>query len=354
MVRLSDVAKLAGVSAGTVSNVLNGRTQTMGAEILLRVQKAITDLGYQPNLAARSLKTGQTPLIGLLVPSIEYPSWSRLAREVEKVSYAEYALRIIVGNTYRDPRQEKSFLQDLLSHGIRGVIIVSPLLEQKHFEESIKRGLIAVSYDQIPSPGTSPLFDYVSIDHFEATRIAVNHLIDNGHKRLAYVTASGKSSSRQKKIEGFLSATNKANLSGTSEVIEGKAEIGYGDDEMPRLGYEVAIEIATRRIRPTGIVTLNDMLAVGIITGLMDRGVRVPEDISVVGIDDLLLSQYISPGLTSVRYPITEMAKTMVDRIVYRLGNPIEKPQEFGFQAKLIKRGSVANLGTGAVPAVDS
>lgn len=273
---------------------------------------------------------------------------------MEKVCYTEYAFRIIVGNTYRDPQQEKSFLQDLLSHGIRGVIIVSPLLEQKHFEESIKRGLIAVSYDQIPPPGSSPLFDYVSIDHFAATRIAVNHLVDNGHKRLAYVTTSGKSSSRQKKIEGFLSSTNKPNFSGALEVIEGKAGIGYGDDEMPRLGYEVAIEIAARRTPPTGIVTLNDMLAAGLISGLMAHGVRVPEDISVVGIDDLLLSQYISPKLTSVRYPITEMAKTMVDRIVHRLGNPVEKPREFKFQAQLVKRGSVANLGNGTVRAVDS
>ena len=344
MVKIVDVANRAGVSIGTVSNVINGRTKTMGAGILQKVQEAIADLGYQPNRAARFLKTGHTPLIGLLVPSIANPTWGWLSREVELAAQGEFGYRILAGNTDRDPQKEMSFLEDLLSHGIRGVIIVSPLVELDHLKESIKRGLVAVIHDQRSLSGRGLDVDYVSINHVEAIGIAVNHLIENGHQRLAFATASGKSVSRMDKITGFLAATSAANLSETSEIIEGKASARYGDDEMPQLGRTIAEQIAARQIRPTGIVALNDMLAMGLILGFQNCGLRVPEDISVIGMDDLITSAFISPGITSVRPPLSEMAKTMVSRIVTRLGNPLEKTQERIFSPRLVVRGSVANL----------
>lgn len=342
MIRLQDVARRAGVSVSTVSSVINGRTEKMGSENLRRVQAAIAELGYKPNRAARLLKTGQTPLIGLLVPSISNPIYGSLAREVEVVAQEEYAYRVLVGNTYRDPQKEMSFLDDLISHGIRGVIIVSPLLEQGHFEESIKRGLIAVSYDRRSLPGMPLEVDYVSMDNAEAARIAAKHLIENGHQRLAFVTAAGKTVSRIDKIEGFLTAT--AHLPQKSEIIEGKSATGYGDAELAELGRTLARQIAARQTRPTGIVAMNDMIAMGLILGFQAEGLRVPEDISVVGIDDMFLSAVIVPGITSVRLPLQEMAKTMVSRIVYRLNNPEVKTEEFSFLPRLVVRGSVADL----------
>jgi DNA-binding LacI/PurR family transcriptional regulator len=316
----------------------------MRPEILARVQQAISELGYQPNLAARFLKTGHTPLIGLLVPSISNPIYGSLAREVEIVAQEKYGYRVLVGNTYRDPQKEMSFLEDLISHGIRGVIIVSPLLEQGHFEGPIKRGLIAVSYDRRSLADTELEVDYVSMDNGQAARMAVNHLIENGHRRLAFVTATGKTVSRMDKIESFYATTRLAGLSETSEVIYGKASSGYGDAEMAQLGRALATPIAARQVRPTGIVALNDMLAVGLILGLQSYGLRVPQDISVVGIDDMFLSAFIEPGITTVRLPLEEMASTMVSRIVFRLSNPQAKTEEFSFAPKLIIRGSVASI----------
>ena len=344
MIRLQDVAQRAEVSVSTVSNVTNGRTQRMGPEILARVQQAIAELGYRPNRAARFLKTGHTPLIGLLVPSISNPIYGSLAREVEVVAQEEYGYRVLVGNTYRDPQKEMSFLEDLLSHGIRGVIIVSPLLEQGHFEGPIRRGLIAVSYDRRSLPDTKLEVDYVSMDNAEAARIAVNHLIENGHRRLAFVTASGKTVSRMDKIDSFIAATESANLAETAEVIEGKASTGYGDAEMAQLGRTLAAQIAARKVRPTGIVAMNDMLAMGLILGFQSQGLRVPQDVSVVGIDDMFLSAFIEPGITTVRLPLQEMARTMVSRIVFRLGSPKEKTEEFSFAPRLVIRGSVARV----------
>lgn len=344
MIRLRDVAERAGVSVSTVSNVVNGRTQTVNADILKRVQEAISELGYQPNRAARFLKTGHTPLIGLLVPSVANPTWGLLAREVEIVAQSEFGFRILVGNTDRDPQKERSFLLDLWSHGIRGVIIVSPLLQQSHFQEAVKRGLVAVCHDQRPFPDSTLEVDYVSINHIEAISLAVNHLIEKGHRRLAFATASGKSVSRMDKIDGFLAATRKAGLSDTSEIIEEQATARYGDDEMLRLGQAIAERLATRQTRPTGIVALNDMMATGLILGFQNHGLHVPDDISVVGMDDLPIAAFIPPGISSIRPPMKEMARKMVDRIVHRLNNPKEEVETFIYSPQLIARNSVADL----------
>lgn len=343
MIKLYDVAQRAGVSVSTVSNVINGRTERMLAENLRRVKEAIVELGYQPNHAARFLKTGHTPLIGLLAPSISNPIYGALAREVEVVAQEKYGYRVLVGNTYRDPEKEMSFLADMLSHGIRGVIIVSPLLEQGHFEESIRRGLVAVSYDRRSIPGTDLAVDYVSMDNSKAARIAVGHLIRHGHRHLAYITASGSTVSRMDKIAGFLAATKRAGLSATSEVLEGRVSSGYGDAEMAQLGRNFAEQIAARKQLPTGIVAVNDLMAIGFILGLQSFGLRVPQDISVVGIDDMFLSAYIEPGITTVHLPLKEMAHTMVSRILYRLGNPQASTEEFTFAPRLVERGSVAD-----------
>lgn len=343
MIRLYDVAQRANVSVSTVSNVINGRTERMLAENLRRVKEAIAELGYQPNRAARYLKTGHTPLIGLLAPSISNPIYGALAREVEVVAQEKYGYRVLVGNTYRDPEKEMSFLADMLSHGIRGVIIVSPLLEQGHFEESIRRGLVAVSYDRRSITGTNLAVDYVSMDNNKAARIAVSHLISHGHRHLAYITASGPTVSRMDKIAGFLAATKKAGLSATSEVLEGRVSSGYGDAEMAQLGRNFAEQIAARKQLPTGIVALNDLMAIGLILGLQSFGLRVPQDISVVGIDDMFLSAYIEPGITTVHLPLKEMAHTMVSRILFRLGNPQAGTEEFTFAPRLVERGSVTD-----------
>ena len=344
MIRLRDVAERAGVSVSTVSNVVNGRTGTVGADILQRVQESIAALGYQPNRAARFLKTGHTPLIGLLVPSVATPTWGLLARSVEIVAQSEFGFRILVGNTDRDPQKEMSFLGDLWSHGIRGVIIVSPLLQQNHFRDAIKRGLVAVCHDQCPVPGSTLDVDYVSIDHREAISLAVNHLIENGHQRLAFATASGKSVSRQDKIEGFLVTAARAGLSATADIIEGQASTSYGDDEMLQLGRNIAEQIAARTLRPTGVVALNDMLATGLILGFQSLGLRVPDDISVVGMDDLPIAAFIPPAISSVRSPINEMARKMVGRIVQRLNNPQQKVEKYIYSPLLVRRGSVADL----------
>jgi DNA-binding LacI/PurR family transcriptional regulator len=185
------------------------------------------------------------------------------------------------------------------------------------------------------------LIDSVSMNNFEAGRIAARHLIENGCRRIAFVTESGKTISRQDKIEGFLSIVSEAGASVAGSVIEGKAVSSYGDSEMADLGKTLAETISGMDARPDGIVAINDMLAIGLIAGFRSRGLKIPEDISIVGIDDMFLSALVTPAITSVSPPIAAMAKVMVDRLIARFSDPDIPVEEFLFAPTLVSRESV-------------
>jgi DNA-binding LacI/PurR family transcriptional regulator len=340
-ITIEDVARRAGVSISTVSNALNSRPERMRKETLARIQSVIEELEFQPNRAARQLKTGHTPLIGLLVPSIENPAYGSLAHQVEIVAQERYGYRVLLGSTYRNRAKESAFFDDLLSHGVRGVIVIASLADQSHVHAAVRRGLIAISYDRRAPARQVSSIDYVSVDNANAARLAVEHLLAQGHTRLVLVTASGRTLSRTEKIEGFLSAAREGRVERTAKVIEHQATSAFGDAEMAELGRALADTVAKTRPRPTGIVAINDMLAIGLIAGLRSRGVDVPRDASVVGMDDIALSALVSPAVTSIRLPLAAMAETMVDRILCRLGDSGIATGEFLFQPVLVTRGSV-------------
>jgi DNA-binding LacI/PurR family transcriptional regulator len=338
---IADVARRARVSISTVSNALNGRPERMRKETLSRIESAIAELGYQPNRAARQLKTGHTPLIGLLIPSIENPSYGSLAHEIEIVAQERHGYRLLLASTYRNREKEANFFDDLLSHGVRGVIVISSLTDQSHVDAAVRRGLIVVSYDRRAPTRLASSIDYVSMDNAMASELAVEHLLARGHRRLALVTASGRTLSRAEKIRGFLDAARKGGAARTATVLERRAESAFGDAEMAELGRALADDVAKSAPRPTGIVAINDMLAIGMIAGLRHGGIAVPDEASVIGMDDLALSALVSPALTSVRLPLAAMARTMVERLISRLADPAIPTGEFLFEPILVARDSV-------------
>ena len=342
MSTIADVAREAGVSVSTISNVLNGRTDRMRGETLQRVQATIAALDFRPNRAAQQLKTGQTPMLGLLVPSIANPMYGYIAREIETSAQERHGHRVVLGNTYRNKDKETGFFEDLLAHGVRGVIVISSLVDERHFESAVQRGLVMVSYDRRATPGAASAIDHVSVDNFEAAQLATEHLIAQGHQRLAFVTAAGQTMSRSEKMRGFFAAAEAAGLRESARVIDGSTSSGYGDSEMADVGRLLAARIAKDRKRPTGVVAVNDMLAFGLLAGFRDAGLAVPADVSVVGMDGLFLSSLTSPGLTTVRLPVPEMAQTIVERVIGRLADPAIAPAEFLFKPTLVQRESVA------------
>ncbi len=339
---LVDVAREAGVSVSTVSNVLNGRESRMRPETLARVQQAIKQLGFRPNQSARHLKTGHMPMIGLLVPSIANPFFGTLARSVEDAA-AERGYGVLLGNTQRDAEREREYAQAFVAQGVQGVILGSALQAQEHLAPLIEAGLAAVSFDRT-AQHAELLLDYVSLDNYRAGVIAAGHLLDLGHRDIAYISAPLRSVNRNARLEGAREACRRG---GTQlEIHIGDVKAGQADLEMTELGRVAAAALHACDCNATGYVAMNDMIAIGLIAGLRQSGRRIPEDVSVVGIDDLFLGQYISPALSTVRQPMQAMATAAVECVLARMRTPSEAPHELIFVPELVVRESSAAIET--------
>lgn len=337
---IEDVARQAGVSVSTVSNVLNGRESRMRPATLERVRQAILELGFRPNMSARSLKTGHMPMIGLLVPSIANPFFGSLARWVEEAALA-HGYGVLLCNTQRSADREREYAQAFMAQGIRGVIVGSSLQAQEHLAPLIKGGLATVSFDRTAQQAELAV-DYVTLDNRRAGAMAAEHLIDLGHRRIAYVSAPLRSVNRIARLEGAREACQRRGVG--FELQIGKLTNGQTEMEMAELGRTAVIELLGRGVGATGMVAMNDMLAIGLMTGLRQQGIGVPQDMSVVGIDDIFLGEYLSPTLSTVRQPMQAMANAAVSSVLARIKDPVQASHELVFMPELVARESSTSL----------
>ncbi len=315
----------------------------MRKETLARVENAIDQLKFRPNPVALRLKTGQTPLLGLLVPSLANPMYGVIAREIETFAQEQYGHRVLIGSTYRDKEKEATFFEDLLAHGVRHVIVISSLADERHFETVVERGMTVVSYDRPAAKGRPSKVVHVTPDNFEAARLATEHLIEHGHRRLAFATVAGMTMSRSAKIQGFQAAAGRRGLQKTAVVLNGGLLDEYGDSVMSEVGRALALRLAADPARPTGIVAVNDLMALGLMAGLREAGMRVPQDVSIVGIDGLFLAALSNPGLTTVQLPVADMAHAMVEcAIAQRVEDEALAGERFFTHTLLVERESVA------------
>jgi DNA-binding LacI/PurR family transcriptional regulator len=343
MTTIQDVARHAAVSVSTVSNVLNGRHARMGAETLARVEAAIATLQFRPSQSARGLKTGRTPLLGLLVPSMANPMYGYIAREVESIAQQRHGLRLLIASTYRDAAREAAFFDDLLAHGVRHVIVISSLSDERHLDSAVARGMRVTSYDRRAAPGLESSVGHVTPDNHEAARLATAHLIAHGHTRLAFATVSGMTMSRSDKIAGFFAAADAAGLRQGATVLDGGPLNEYGDSVIAQVGHATGLRLARDRQRPTGIVALNDLMAIGLMAGLREGGRPVPREVSVIGIDGLFLGTLTDPKLSTVQLPIRDMARAMVEQVLQAGSGAAAAVRERVFtEMQLVERESVA------------
>ncbi|MFY9511256.1 MAG: LacI family DNA-binding transcriptional regulator [Rubrivivax sp.] len=344
MTTIQDVARQAQVSVSTVSNVLNGRADRMRPETLARVEAAIRALQFRPSKLAQQLKTGQTPLLGLLVPSLTNPMYGHIAREVETAAQELGGFRLLIASTYRDKDKESAFFDDLLSQGVRRVIVVSSLADERHFESAVARGMVVVSYDRGATPGKRSRVAHVMPDNFEAARLATQHLVDQGHRRLAFATVAGMTMSRSAKIDGFQATADAAGLRDSAVLLDGGPLDEYGDAVIAEVGRAIALRLAAQpaATRPTGILALNDLMALGLMAGLREAGLQVPRDLSVVGIDGHFMATLSNPMLSTVHLPVREMAREMVALALASDDGDADRPERVFAPSQLVQRESVA------------
>ena len=342
MATIQDVARLANVSVSSVSNVLNGRNERMREATYARIQQAIDKLGYRPSQIARQLKTGHIPILGMLVPTTLNPSFGQLAVAVEEVARRKYDYRVLVCNTYRDKDVEATVLDELIGLGIRAVIVISSLNDERHIEAAIDKGMAVVSYDLGIDPARPAKHDHVLPDNRLAGQLAASHLIAHGHRHLAFVKPKGATISRREKIEGFMAAVQQSGQPCSTQIVDIDDGTRFGDNELGQLGFRAAQQIAALEQRPTGVVAVNDMIAIGLMAGLRHCGLSVPEQVSVIGMDNVAMSEFAWPPLTTVATPVPDVAETMVEQAIAHIRQPDLAPREFSFPPRLVERQSVA------------
>lgn len=346
-VTIADVARLAEVSMSSVSNVLNGRSGKMRKSTKERIQQAISKLGYTPNLAARQLKTGFSPIIGLIVPSVANPFFGNFARLVEQVALAN-GYQVLLGNSERDPERERRYAEELWGYGIRGMIFGSSLAEIDHLESIIDKGMNVVAFDRKIQEDDKVVIDHVGVDNVQAMRLITKHLIALGHKKIGFISGPIKTVSRIARLEGYRSTIEEAGLPFDKSLIWEGAATQFGDAEMVQLGREGAHTLLSGAKRPTAIIAINDMYALGVYAGARDLGLKVPGDLSVTGVDDIPLAEVAEPALTTVQQPVEEIAKLAVEQLMRRLDGGEGLPaKHLILSPKLIVRGSTMQCGKG-------
>lgn len=340
---ISDVARLAAVSTSTVSNVLNDRLDQMRPGTVARVRDAIDALSYAPHGAARQLATGHAPLVGLLVPSVANPFWGAFAQHAEEAALA-LGYQILLCNAGRDPVIERRYADALWASGARGIILGSSPLSFAHLHTFTKRGMHVVAFDRQMRGADAVVADSVGIDNVLGAETAVRHLIECGHRRIGFVTGPLRTVSRLDRLEGYRHALLAAGMLPDPALIwEGTAAGGFGDIEGAELGYEGALDLLRGSDPPTALLAINDLYALGVYAGIRERGGHIPEDIAVVGFDDIPLARVAAPPLTTVRQPLQEMLRTVVGHLKGRIeGTRHGPPEHLVVVPELIVRGSTA------------
>lgn len=296
---LLDVGRAAGVSPTTVSLVLSGRHARISAQTRERVLATVAELGYRPNRAAQGLRLGHSHTIGFITEDIATHSFSGpLISGIHDTAWERRSLMLMV-NATRNPQRLSSAIQDLLDRQVDSLIYASIGTRPVDFPV-LPDGVTALLVNAFTKDGSRPA---VLPDEEAGGRAAVEHLLDLGHERIAFITGRSGAWATAKRIVGFRSALAAAGHDpDAATVLTGNYRIDSG--------YELTYELMGRKKhRPTALVMGNDQMAAGAYLALARLGLRVPEQVSVVGYDDEPLAADISPSLTTVRLPFYEMGR---------------------------------------------
>lgn len=308
---VKDVARRAGVSPRTVSNVVTGSTHVADAT-RARVQRAIDELGYRPNAAARNLRRGRTGMIALVVPELDQPYFAELARAT--IAAAErHDYRVMLEQTDADETSERRvFAADQDSTLFDGIVFSAVEIGPTDIR-SVSRGRPVVLLGE---RSFESAFDHVAIDNVAASREAVRHLVDIGRRRIAAIGAQERHDTARLRTLGYTATLREAGLGPDPALIEAVDRFHRTD------GAAAMARLLDRGERPDAVFCYSDLLALGAMHTLHSRGVRVPEDIAVVGIDDIEDGRFSHPTLTTISPDKAFIAHQAVDRLVARIGDP--------------------------------
>jgi LacI family transcriptional regulator len=317
-----DVARHAGVSIGTVSNVMNGRGNVSAGK-RERVAAAMAALGYVPNRVAQALRGGESHVVGLCTPVTTSAYFAALLETFEDLA-ATQGYEIMQVLSHGDPALELRRVQALVGRNVDGLILIPTHDSHATFDFLADRATPTVIVDRLARDAR---FDYVAIDDRKAMREATRHLIALGHRRLLYLVRDTRLSTTQRRIEGFRDAARTARPPATGTVIQ-------RDPDEAAFARQVA-DALRGPLPPTAIVASNSALALSLVRILLDLRIRWPDDVAVLAFDSPEWARVVTPPLAVVRHPIRDIATAAWNRLLLRLRAPATPPTRITFDAHL-------------------
>ena len=334
-VTIRDVARVAKVHPGTVSRALNAETRGLVNQgTAERVMRAAQELGYRPNPIARGLKTNRSFTIGVLIPDITNPLFPPILRGIEdRLDEAGYTPLIV--NTDNDPDRERSHLEAMRARQVDGFISATARLDQELLADLAADGVPLVLVNRSFEDRSVPA---VTVNDRQGIRLAVEHVIRLGHTRIGHVAGPQNLSTGHRRYLGFLEAMRTAGLDAPDEQIR------FSEAFTEAEGARVCADLLDGAGDITAIVAANDRLAIGCYDTLEACGLRCPDDVSIVGFNDMPFVDRLRPPLTSVRVPQREIGIEAANLLLQRLGDGSQTPREILLEPTLVVRGSTAPL----------
>jgi LacI family transcriptional regulator/LacI family repressor for deo operon, udp, cdd, tsx, nupC, and nupG len=297
-VNIKDIARIAGVSHSTVSRALSN-SPLISVETRERIQELSVALGYTPDAVAQSLQNRQTKTIGLVVSSIADPFFADLVEGVDDVA-SEAGLSLFINFSHNDPEREVQVIETFHRRRVDGIIAASSRLSQRHRKQLINIRVPVVTINRQPEE-EGDLFHFVSIDDHYGAEVAVNHLLQLGHRRIGYLGMGNRFLSNQNRYKGYLDALAEARVQpGVDwvQIVSPEDADRQGDSEAARCKFSTLLSASV-----SAVFCYNDRTALGVLMRCRELGIQVPDQLSLVGFDDIEMAHLISPQLTTIQQP---------------------------------------------------
>lgn len=330
-VSLRDVAAAAKVSVGTVSNVLN-RPEVVSASTLSRVQETIRNLGFVPNGFARQLRSGYSRTLGLVVPDVGNPFFTEVARGVEDAARKrDYA--VFLCNSDESLEKEDRYINVLMEQQVRGVLLTPADIKTDRIDALRARGISVTLLDR-ELEGRNQCS--VSVDDVHGGQIAIEYLASLGHKRIAWVCGPAKIPQVADRGAGVAKAAKLSNV----EIVQLEVQLMNATN-----GEGAARDLLALDVLPSAVFCANDLLALGVMRELLNEGIRIPEQVAIVGYDDIQFAPSAAVPLTSISQPAYQIGVTAADLILSECESDLtHEHQQIKFQPRLIERASSSKI----------
>jgi len=329
---MKDVAKYTDLSVGTISKYINGGTVKEKNKII--IEKAINDLNFNVNEIARGLKTRKSKTIGIIIPSLENLFCTSLISYVEEY-LSKNGYSTIICNYRENIDLEKEKLKLILNKMVDGIIIIPSSEIKDALIDVINKGIPVVSIDRLIEDVNC---DTVLVDNFNASYIAVEQLIIKGHKRAAIICGPETVYTAQERLKGYLAVYDNYNINVDHDLIK------FGD-YYTNSAYKLCKELIEMEESPTAIFVTNYAMTLGVIMAINEKNIKVPDEISIIGFDNLQMYKIIKPSLSIVIQPMEQLGEAAADIMLRRLqGDKGDFPSIIRLKAKLLMRDSVADI----------